>query len=116
MHEFVVTRELVKIVVDEATAAGAVRVDAVKIVLGRLRGFRPECIEHYYTHMAKGTVAAGAVLRFEEVQAAFRCESCNHRFSLEEAVFCCPECGSIALDVESGDEFYIKSLDADVPE
>ena len=115
MHEFAVTRELVRIVVEEATAAGAVRVDEVKVVLGRLRGFRPECIEHYYTHMAKGTVAEGASLTFEEISAAFRCEQCGHRFELEEAAFCCPACGSISLDVECGNEFYIASIDADVP-
>ena len=116
MHEYAVTEELVRIVVDEADAAGAVRVSEVRVVLGILRGFKPDCMEHYYQFMAKGTVAEGAELTFDLVTAAFRCEACGHRFELEEVAFSCPECGSIQLDVESGNEFYIASLDADVPE
>ncbi len=113
MHEYAITREILEIVLEEASSAGMNRVDSIHLTLGKLRGFSPDPIRMYFEIYAADTPAQGAQLSFTEVPARFRCTSCSHSFQLEDPVFLCPACGTYQLDRMCGHEFTIDHIEGE---
>ena len=111
MHEYTVTESLLKIVGDKAAEAGVEKVLKVRVVVGPLTGFVPDCINFYYETLSKGTIAEGAVLEFEEAPIRLRCRACAHEFSPETREWVCPSCGSAGVDITGGRELFIKDME-----
>jgi len=111
MHEYGITESLLHIVEEKAKEAGATRVATIRVVVGALTGFVPDCIQFYYETMSKGTVAEGAALEFEELPVTLRCRKCAEVFVPESRVWVCPKCDSTEVDIEGGRELYIKEME-----
>ncbi len=67
MHEAGVTRQLLEVVIERATAAGARRVSAVHLELGDESDVAPESVNFYWPELSRGTPAEGARLLFTPV-------------------------------------------------
>ena len=65
MHELSVTKALTDMILRSAGEHGALKVNAVEIVLGEKSGYVPECIAQYFELLAADTIAEKAVLRFQ---------------------------------------------------
>ena len=52
MHEMSLTRNVLDIVLDEANAAGATRVQAVRVTIGDLRDIVEELFEGLFSHLS----------------------------------------------------------------
>jgi hydrogenase nickel incorporation protein HypA/HybF len=111
MHEYGVTESLLRIVEDKAREAGVTKVTTIRVVVGALTGFVPDCIRFYYETMSKDTVAEGANLEFEELPVLLRCRSCEKCFQPESREWTCPACGSSEIGIEGGRELYIKEME-----
>lgn len=111
MHEYGITESLLRIVEDSAGKAGATKVSAVRVVVGALTGFSPDCIRFYYETMSKGTIGEGAALEFEELPVKLLCRLCATSFEPETRDWTCPACGSPEVDIQGGRELYIKELE-----
>lgn len=102
MHEMPVTQNLLAAALDEAKKHGAARVTRLKVRVGEMAGFNPECIAFYFPVLAKGTVAADAAVEFEVEKVKARCANCGAEFIPEENVFICRGCGGVTLDIVAG--------------
>jgi hydrogenase nickel incorporation protein HypA/HybF len=111
LHEYAITESILEIVQTEASQAGAIRVDEVKVVIGELSSFAGSSIEFYFEELSHGTVAEGARLVFEELEANAICCSCGSGFRPRNAFYSCPECGSRLFDLKQGQELYIDSIE-----
>ena len=111
MHEYTVTESLLSIVRDKAAEAGVEKVLKVRIVVGPLTGFVPDCISFYYETLSKGTIAEGAELEFEEAPIRLRCRECGTEFSPETREWTCGTCGSTGVDITGGRELFIKDME-----
>ncbi len=111
MHEYGITESLLRIVEDRAREAGVTRVLTIRIVVGALTGFAPDCIEFYYEAMSKNSIAEGAALEFEERPVMLRCRACADVFEPGDRVWACPSCGSSEVNIEGGRELYIKEME-----
>jgi len=111
MHEYSITESLLKIVVDKAAEAGVEKVLKVRVVVGPLTGFVPDCISFYYETLSRGTIAEGASLEFEEAPIRLRCRECRQEFAPESREWVCPECASTGVDIVSGRELFIKDME-----
>ena len=58
-----------------------------------------------------GTALEGAELVMEEVPVVTRCRECGAECTLEKPAFSCQACGSGGIDVISGRELDITSLE-----
>jgi len=114
MHELPATQGLLDVALDAARKAGATRVLAIDLVVGDLTSFVDDSIQFYFDIMSRNTPAEGAELRFRREPAEGRCGECGHVFPVTPPVpRLCPECESLALRVEGGQDFYVDSIEVD---
>lgn len=114
MHELSITENLLELALRHASEAGADRITDLYLVIGQLSSFLDDSIQFYWDTISQGTIAQGAQLHFKRVRAECLCHACGHRDFLTPD-FTCPACGSPALQVLSGDEFYLESIEVDFP-
>jgi hydrogenase nickel incorporation protein HypA/HybF len=114
VHELPVTQGVIDLVVETAEKSGARRVLSVDLVVGDLSSIVDDSVQFYFDILSRGTLAEGAVLRFERVAATAVCLDCG----FEEQVSApltpfCSECGSSSLRIEGGREFRVSSIEVD---
>ena len=111
MHELAITQSMVDIVLEQAEKEGAKRVEAISLTIGELSGFVEESVQFYFGFLSKGTLAEGAELTFNSVPARVRCRNCEQIFHLKELDWSCPHCGQSNLEIMSGKELYVDSIE-----
>ena len=110
MHELSLSSAIVNTV---AKHAGGRRVTVVSLRVGRLRQVIPDTLEFYFEFVARGSVCDGARLEQEVVPARLRCRACAREWEIEIPAFRCPACGGSDVEVASGDEFEVQSIEVE---
>lgn len=110
MHELSLSGAIVNTVVKHAAGR---RVSVVNLRIGRLRQVVPDTLEFYFGFTASGTVCAGARLEQELVPAVLRCAVCDTQWEIDFPVFRCISCGGADVEVVSGQEFEVESIDVE---
>jgi len=95
----------------EARKAGASRVLALRLRIGRLSGVVPEALQFAFDSLVQGTMAEGATMVIDEVPARFWCASCNKDFEAAEYLAACPECQAISTELRAGRDLELASLE-----
>jgi hydrogenase nickel incorporation protein HypA/HybF len=113
MHEMTITQGIIDIALDSAKKADATKINAVNLTIGTLSQVVPDCIEFYFEIMTKDTIAEGATLNINNIEARARCSACGHEFSAEDMILRCPECGDILGELITGREMAVDSIDVD---
>lgn len=114
MHELPVTERILDVVLSHAKRNNVQRVVGINLRVGELSDLENEWIQHYFSYLAKDTVAADAKLNIERVPVVMSCTSCQHTFQVdikEMKEIQCPECGSRKCSLISGKEYYIKDME-----
>lgn len=110
MHEF----SIASAVVDTALAhAAGQRVTVVRVRAGRLRQVVPSSLEFSFGIVSRETVAEGARLELEVVEARLACRRCGHGWTVEVPAFRCPACAGGEVDVVSGDELQVEEIEVE---
>ena len=107
MHELVLMERMVAEV--EARVRPS-RVGCVRMQIGQLAGVLPETLEFCFALCARGTVLDGARLQIDEVCGRGRCRRCGGTVAMETVTDRCP-CGSAEIEVQSGRELRIATLE-----
>ncbi len=110
MHELALTEGIIRIVESEQKKTGFQRVLEIRLRIGEYSGVIPSCIEEFFPLAAAGTAAEKAALKLELVPASFRCLDCDYKGPLRAHTACCPQCGSKAVKMTAGREFYVENL------
>lgn len=113
MHEYAVSKQIVKMANEEARHAGGHRITEIRLAIGDLSTFVDESIALYFDIFSAGTLAEGAQLVFRRIPAAFFCKTCQKNFLKPRTGFDCPDCGNQGSPTEIGKEFFIESLEVD---
>lgn len=116
MHELAITQGILAFALDEAVKRGAEKVTALAVSVGALSGIVPDCIETYFALVAEGTLAEGAKLTFRRVPATVRCAECGAERELPDFRLRCPACTSRRVELLSGREAYIESMEIEEKE
>lgn len=114
MHELSVTEHLLDYCLKTAEKQHAARIRIIRLCVGRLGGIVPECIQVYLDMLAEGTIAEGARIEAEFLPVKVRCRDCGREGEITPHRLACPHCGSLRLQILSGKEFYIKSMEVDI--
>ena len=115
MHELSICRGII------AVASGALgrlpppppRVRSVEIRVGRLTGLVPETLGHFYALLTGEGPLAGSRLDVEEVPIRGGCPECGTSFEIDALSFTCPFCGSGMVELLSGRELEVVSLETE---
>ncbi|NLD47837.1 MAG: hydrogenase maturation nickel metallochaperone HypA [Clostridiaceae bacterium] len=113
MHEYAVTKSLIKTCIDEAEKAGANKITEIRLVIGDLSTIIDESVQMYFDIMAEGTIAYGSKLVFKRIPAQFKCRSCGSLYNKPAKGYDCPVCGDYGLPTGVGREFYIDSIEVE---
>ena len=109
MHELSLCRAIARVV--RPHAAGR-RVDVVHLRVGALRQVVPETLSFCWTLVRDHEDMPAAELELELVAAQVRCRDCGAQSQIESRwSVSCPRCGSAEVEVVTGEEFLVTSVD-----
>lgn len=109
MHELSICGSIASIV---TRRAGGRRVETIHLRIGRLRQIVPETLEYCWSLVSAETELEGARLEVERIPARITCRACGATVEIGDLpLFVCSECAGADVEVVSGEEFLITSLD-----
>jgi hydrogenase nickel incorporation protein HypA/HybF len=111
MHEMSIARNIVEIVEDVVRDNGPARVERVVVSIGRMVGVVPDSLSFCFEAITADTPLSGASLIIEPIPIRARCNDCGLTFEVESFAFHCDACGGTSLDVLSGNELLVHSIE-----
>lgn len=111
MHEMSIAQSLLEMVSEESRHHGLDQVKVIKIQVGVLAAVVAEALEFCFQIVSRETIASGATLDIETVPAVARCPRCKIFFEVEDQIFLCPECDEPTMDLVSGRELTLLSIE-----
>lgn len=111
MHELSLMETVRQIALEQARTHDATRIEAITLRIGSLAGVEPEALAFAFKVVMAGTIAAGARLTIEAVEAACLCAGCDREFPAPDGVCECPRCGEISRTLLRGRELELASLE-----
>jgi hydrogenase nickel incorporation protein HypA/HybF len=111
MHELTITKSILDIVLQKAEEVKAGKISKVDLLVGRLTGYLPECIQLQFDILSHGTAASGARLSFHQPPINLHCRKCNIDYTSSSFDLKCPECHTMEIDILSGSELYVESME-----
>lgn len=113
MHEMALAEGIIDIVLSYADKNEAKKVTEISVLVGEMTGVVPESLDFCFASLAKGTKAEGAKLIMKHCPLIARCMDCGTETKVERYRFICPECGSSRMEIVSGRELRVESLEAE---
>lgn len=111
MHELSLMEEVRRQALAAAAAEGATRITLVRLRVGELAGVDADALRFAFPVVMAATIAEAAVLAIEAVPATAFCGSCRQPFACPDGLADCPTCGTISLELLTGRELELASLD-----
>jgi hydrogenase nickel incorporation protein HypA/HybF len=119
MHEFYMTSQIVKSVLEEAEKRGAKKVLEVHLVIGNLTLLGIEQIRFNYKILAEDTKLKGSRLLIKRKEGKVGCDKCGYEgalkfkndpiYHISFPTLTCPKCAS-SVRILEGKECLIKSI------
>jgi hydrogenase nickel incorporation protein HypA/HybF len=108
MHELSICRAIAGSVEDHA---GGRPVSSVRLRIGHFRQVIPETLAYCWDLHVRDTPLMGAALDVDYIPAVVRCPACETNTTLDLPVLRCGVCQSSAVELLSGEEFLIESIE-----
>jgi hydrogenase nickel incorporation protein HypA/HybF len=121
MHEFSISNEIVRNVLDAAKKNNGKKVLSIQLEIGELTLINVDQVTFWIHELFKGSLAAGAKVKVKTIKARIQCKSCEYRggISLDQQnsfrhfiPYSCPQCGSFQIKVEKGRECTLRRIQA----
>ena len=112
MHELGIAANIVEIAIDSIPDSLInMPVEKINLRIGKLSSVVPESLRFCFETLIPGTLLEGVELFIEEVPVAAKCRECNFQWIVPEPVFICKKCGSGLINIISGRELDISSIE-----
>ena len=111
MHELSLAMNMIQMIEEQRAVHGFEKVEKVHVSIGEFSSVVPEALEFSFSIASKGTSAEGAALIIRRVPLIMKCNSCSSEFQTEPYLFLCPDCGGTDLQMLSGNELQIESIE-----
>jgi hydrogenase nickel incorporation protein HypA/HybF len=113
MHELSLAEKINNTIKELCERSSWTRVRRVVLKVGHMRQVDPELLSFAFDVVAKGTVSEGAEVSVLELPIVFLCHSCGKETSSEGMVFICENCGGANVEIRSGMELTIESMEVE---
>lgn len=112
MHEAGIIHNILGMAEDTARKYNAKRILKLRVRVGSMSGVVVEALQFAFDAMRINTLAEEAELEIEVVPARCRCKNCQIDYEPEDEInFLCPECGGGNIELRSGRELELVSID-----
>lgn len=111
MHEMSIAQGIMDIALDVANKHEAKQIKNIVLDIGILSGIEVQALEFSFEVISRDTLAQGAKLVINNIPLRAKCLDCDHEFAADNYIFRCPKCQSILIDIKSGRELQVKSVD-----
>ncbi|MGD9285992.1 MAG: hydrogenase maturation nickel metallochaperone HypA [Desulfobacterales bacterium] len=112
MHEMGIALQIIEIATESIPAdAGEVRVERINLNIGKLAAVVPDSLKFCFNVAVKQTPLEGAKLVIHELPVTARCRDCDLQWTLTSPAFTCDNCSSGSLEILSGRELDIESIE-----
>ncbi len=112
MHEMGIAQELVQIALNALPAdLKDPRVASLNLRIGKLSSVVPHSLTFCFEIITKDTPLESAQLNIEMVPVRIRCNTCDREWEADTPVFRCPDCEKSQIELLSGREIDIVSLE-----
>jgi hydrogenase nickel incorporation protein HypA/HybF len=108
VHELAVGQAIFDIARERAEGQ---TVERVSVRIGHFRQVVPDALQFAWEMLTDGTDLDGCVLDIDHVPAVVACSTCAARTTLDWPVMACATCGGIDVELLSGEEFHLASID-----
>ena len=112
MHEMGVAMQMVEIALSSIPPSiNNPRVKKINLKIGELAAIVEDSFKFCFEIITQDTPLKNAELIIESVPVKAQCQDCNHTWDVKNSVFTCPKCEQGAVDLISGRELEILSLE-----
>ncbi|MBF0546619.1 MAG: hydrogenase maturation nickel metallochaperone HypA [Candidatus Riflebacteria bacterium] len=111
MHEVSLAEGILKTVTEIAKTQNAQRITTIYLKIGKLSGIAQDPLEFAFEAISRDSIAQNAKLVFEVPQIVLQCTKCNVDVKTKNFPAPCPKCGSTCVQIKSGFEFEILSME-----
>jgi hydrogenase nickel incorporation protein HypA/HybF len=108
MHELSLCRAIADTVRDHSAGRS---IERVTVRIGHLRQVVPSTLEFCWGIVTEASDLDGTELVIEHVPAVLACRSCGNGTQLDRPIMRCSACHGIDVELQSGDEFLVSSID-----
>ncbi len=110
MHELSIVMTIVELAERSAQQHQAPAVKQIDLEIGALAGVELSALRFVWPEGVKGSVLENAKRIIHQIPGKGRCEDCGGEFALAQHYTPCPNCGSFAKQIVSGNEMRVRSL------
>jgi hydrogenase nickel incorporation protein HypA/HybF len=119
MHEFSISDEIVRNVLDAVKENNGKKVLSIQLEIGELALVNVEQVTFWIHELFKGSVAEGTKVKVRTIKARIKCESCGYKGGIRSnredcftrsALQTCPQCNSFRFKVEKGRECILRKI------
>ena len=112
MHEMGIAMQIAEIAVASIPAElKHSRVERVNLKVGKLSAIVADSLRFCFDVVTRDTPLEGAELAVEEIPVTARCNDCRYEWIIETPVFACSRCNGSAVELLSGRELDIESIE-----
>ena len=112
MHEMGIAMQIIEIAqASIPKEEGDVAIARVNLKIGKLAAVVADSLRFCFEVAAKETQLEGATLNIEEVPVRARCRECDIEWTIAGPAFNCETCGSGKIEILSGRELNIESIE-----
>ncbi|MEI6423097.1 MAG: hydrogenase maturation nickel metallochaperone HypA [Lentisphaerota bacterium] len=113
MHEMSMAMSLIEQITLIMGNEGASKLHSITLAIGKYSGVEKECFEFAFSIAAEGSPAEKAVLTIVQTDMKVRCKECGVETVNEMPIAKCGKCSSLNVEILSGREFNIKSMEVE---
>ena len=119
MHEFSISSEIVKTVLDTTKKSSGKKVLSVQLEIGELTLLNGDQVGFWVKELFKGSAAEDAEVKIKTIKARILCKACGYKGGIrsdQEDSFrhltlqTCPQCNSFQFKVEKGRECILRKI------
>lgn len=112
MHEASIAQSIIDQITD-LRQQGVIdgELERIRLKVGRLSTVVPDYLTFIFGVMVQDTDLHGVELEIEDIPVRARCQACGAEDEVLEACFLCGRCGSPELDILTGRELLIDSVE-----
>jgi hydrogenase nickel incorporation protein HypA/HybF len=121
MHEFSISSEIVKTVIDTVEKNNGKKVLSIQLEIGELTHLNGEQVSFWIQELFKDSVAEDAEVKIKTIRAHIHCKACGYKGGFgsgqEDSVRhltlqSCPRCNSFQFKIEKGRECILRKIQA----
>lgn len=110
MHELSLAKEIISHVERIIPVDDLPKIQTIKIHVGEFSNIMPDSLLFAFNSLIEGTILNNVRLELEIVALKVKCNTCQEVHSIKMNNFVCPNCNSNNLQLFSGSELFIESI------